>query len=135
MNAEIKKQIRIEVYAAAEWLVSRFGAHDFNGYFACFDPTATFIFYNVPCVLNGRAKYMAVWRRWEAEDGFRILGCYSSQQAVHLNPNYSVAVFTHLVETTMKKNGREVVLYERESIVFVKHGQQWIAVHEHLSLQ
>lgn len=44
-----------------------------------------------------------------------------------------VAVFTHEVATDVSLGGERGVSRERETIVFRRDGDGWIAVHEHLS--
>lgn len=121
-----------EVLAAAATLVDAFGRHDAPAYFACFDADATFLFHNHPELLASRAAWEALWRRWEDEDGFRVLGCRSSDQAVRLLTE-DVAVFTHRVETEARVGGEAATTHERETIVFRRGPHGWRAVHEHLS--
>ncbi len=120
-----------EVSAAAAALVAAFGSHDREGYFACFAPSATFLFYNFERPLTSRADYEAVWREWEAGD-FRVLGCVSTDGAVTMLRD-DLAVFTHAVRTTLKDGESSIVLGERESIVFQRVDGRWFGVHEHLS--
>jgi ketosteroid isomerase-like protein len=122
-----------EVLEAAVALVEAFARHDVAAYFAAFRPDATFCFHTHPEVLRSRAEYEELWRSWEA-DGFRVLGCTSSEQ--HVQPLGDVAVFTHRVATRVRV-GRpgtaEESLDERETIVFARTDKGWRAVHEHLS--
>ena len=120
------------VLAAAEQLVGAFGRHDREAYFSCFAPEATFVFYNQPVRFENRKEYKDEWRRWEVEDGFRVLSCQSSQQ--HVQRFGDLAIFTHSVYTVIATTKGEETLRERETIVF-RAGKPgtWIAVHEHLS--
>lgn len=120
------------VLSAADALVDAFGRHDRNAYFAAFAPEATFLFYNLDRPLDGRAAYEAEWALWEARDGFRVLGCRSSDRKVQLVGN--VAIFTHAVQTELSVGGEQVINNERETIVFSRDASgRWLAVHEHLS--
>ena len=121
-----------EVLAAARALVESFGSHDVAAYFAAFRPDATFLFYTHPEPLRSRADYEELWRSWEREDGFRVLGCASSQQHVQIVGD--VAVFTHRVATQVRAGGKHQSLDERETILFARDDDGgWLAVHEHLS--
>ena len=51
------------VLQAAAHLVSRFAAHDFEGYFSCFDQNAVFIFHTSPNVLVSKAEYQNEWQK------------------------------------------------------------------------
>jgi ketosteroid isomerase-like protein len=118
------------VLAAAASLVEAFGRHDVEAYFAAFHPEATFVFYTHPTPLRSRAAYEELWRSWE-QDGFRVLSCASSDQ--HVQELGDVAVFTHRVATRVRFGADEESLDERETIVFARSGEGWVAVHEHLS--
>lgn len=121
-----------DVLGAARGLVAAFGRHDTAAYFACFSPDATFLFYTHDRPLRSRAAYEALWNRWEQEDGFRVLGCDSSDQHVQLLGD--VAIFTHDVRTVVRVAGAEETVEERETIVFrLDDAGGWVAVHEHLS--
>jgi ketosteroid isomerase-like protein len=120
------------VLRAAACLVACFAAHDTAGYFAAFVPEASFIFHNMAEVLPSRAAYEALWRRWEREDGFRVLACRSFEQAVKMIDE--IAIFTHRVETRVAFGTDEQQSAERETIIFHRQpGGEWLAVHEHLS--
>jgi ketosteroid isomerase-like protein len=119
------------VLAAAARLVDAFSRHDSEAYFAAFAEDASFIFHNLDRVLTSRDAYRAEWRLWEERDGFRVLGCRSSDQAVQLAGD--VAVFTHTVETDVSAAGEILTNLERETIVFRREGGEWVAFHEHLS--
>jgi ketosteroid isomerase-like protein len=119
-----------EVLAAAASLVDAFGRHDVESYFAAFREDATFVFHSHPEPLGSRAEYEALWRSWE-QDGFRVLSCVSSERRVQ--DLGTVAVFTHRVATRVRLGGVEDRLDERETIVFARDRDRWVAVHEHLS--
>jgi ketosteroid isomerase-like protein len=121
------------VLAAARDLVRAFGEHDVAGYFGCFAPDATFIFYTTADRLASREQYQRLWRQWETQDGFRVVSCRSDRPAVQLLGD--AAVFTHEVTTVVRTSGGEQTLHERETIVFRREAAGWIAVHEHLSPQ
>jgi ketosteroid isomerase-like protein len=118
------------VLAAAASLVDAFGRHDVDAYFAAFRPDASFVFHTHAEPLRSRGDYEQLWRTWE-RDGFRVLGCHSSDQ--HVQPLGGVAVFTHRVATHVRFGDEEEHLDERETIVFVREASGWTAVHEHLS--
>ncbi|GAA1641297.1 YybH family protein [Actinoplanes couchii] len=115
---------------AARRLVAAFAAHDTAGYFGCFAADATFLFHTTPGLLRSRSDYEQLWYGWE-RDGFRVLSCDSSDQ--HVQEYGDTAIFTHRVRTTVFLEGSEQILSERETIVFRRDGDTWLAVHEHLS--
>ncbi|MDX3926093.1 MAG: nuclear transport factor 2 family protein [Shinella sp.] len=120
------------VLAAADALVTAFANHDRDAYFAAFAPQATFLFYNLDRRLGTRAEYEEEWQLWERRDGFRVLGCRSSDRKVQLVGD--VAIFTHAVETDLSAGGETITNSERETIVFSRGADgRWLAVHEHLS--
>jgi len=119
-----------DVLETAASLVGAFGAHDVAAYFEAFRPDATFVFHTHPEPLRSRAAYERLWDTWE-RDGFRVLGCESSDQ--HVQVVGDVAVFTHRVRTRVRFGVEEDDLDERETIVFVREEDRWRAVHEHLS--
>jgi ketosteroid isomerase-like protein len=121
-----------EVEAAAGALVAAFGAGRVEDYFACFAPDATFVFHTTPERLQSRAAYQELWRRWEAEDAFRVVACTSSNGVVQRLGD-GVAAFVHDVATRVATAAGEEDLRERETIVFARRDGGWIAVHEHLS--
>ncbi|MBN3728143.1 YybH family protein [Burkholderia sp. Ac-20379] len=121
-----------QVMAAADALIDAFGRHDREAYFAAFAPEASFVFHHVDAPLRSREAYAARWREWERDDGFAVLGCESRERAVQLAGD-GVAIFTHAVRTTLRTRAGQDVLDERETIVFARAGQRWLAVHEHLS--
>ena len=121
-----------EVLDAAAAVVAAFGRHDTAAYFAGFREDATFVFPTSPEPLGSRADYERLWQSWE-QDGFRVLACTSSEQHVQLLGD--TAVFTHRVSTRLRlaTDQPEESLDERETIVFARDGDRWLAVHEHLS--
>ncbi len=122
------------VLAAGAKIVDDFGHHRTTDYFAGFAEDATFMFYTHTERLDSRAAYEALWAKWESDDGFRVQACRSTNQKVQLLGK-DAAVFTHLVSSDIEFAGEVSTLEERETIVFAKHADQWLAVHEHLSPQ
>ncbi|MGW0948965.1 YybH family protein [Streptomyces sp. NPDC002623] len=121
-----------EVRTAADALVAAFAEGRLDDYFDAFAPDATFVFHTTPQRLGSTAEYRALWQRWVAEDGFRILGCTSSAQLIQ--PFGDTAVFSHDVETRISTHAGEETVQERETIVLARaEGGRWVAVHEHLS--
>jgi len=120
------------VRSAATALVTAFGAHDREAYFASFAPSASFLFHNVDHVVASRADYETLWRSWEA-DGFKVLGCASSNGAVTMVSD-EIGVFIHTVRTTVADTAGPLVLGERETIIFQLIDGRWLGVHEHLSI-
>jgi ketosteroid isomerase-like protein len=120
------------VAAAAARLVAAFGAGRVDDYFDCFAADASFVFYTTRERLESRAAYRSLWFRWESEDGFRVLGCESSNPLI-TRVGDDVAVFVHDVATVVATNAGEETLAERETIVFARRDGAWLAVHEHLS--
>jgi ketosteroid isomerase-like protein len=121
-----------EVLDAAAKIVHDFGHHRTAEYFAGFAPDASFMFYTHTERLDSRAAYEQLWAKWEAEDGFKVHGCRSSNQLVQLIGE-DAAVFSHLVSSDIEFGGEVSTIAERETIVFAKQGGRWVAVHEHLS--
>ena len=121
-----------EVLAAADRLIAAFGRHDVTAYFAAFAPEASFIFYNLDSTLENRAAYEDEWALWESRDGFRVLGCRSTDRTVQIAGD--TAIFTHTVETDVAFAEQKSTNHERETIVFSRQQDgQWLAIHEHLS--
>jgi ketosteroid isomerase-like protein len=120
------------VLAAARCLVDAFSRHDTEAYFAAFAEDASFIFHNLDRVLTSREAYRTEWLLWETRDGFRVLSCRSLDQRVQMAVD--VAVFTHTVETDVSIGGETTTNRERETIVFRREGDTWVAFHEHLSI-
>ncbi|SEL61991.1 Ketosteroid isomerase homolog [Blastococcus sp. DSM 46786] len=120
-----------EVREAAAELVAAFGRGDLEAYFGCFAEDATFLFHTTGRLLTSTAEYRREWARWVAEDGFRVLDCATDDTAVQVLGD--TAVLTHRVRTTVSTTAGTAVLHERETIVFSRDGDRWLAVHEHLS--
>ncbi|MGJ7551736.1 YybH family protein [Pseudomonas alloputida] len=121
----------LQVRQAAADLIKAFASNDTARYFACFSEDATFLFHTLPQPLLSRRDYEDLWAQWQAE-GFAVLGCESSNVQVSLQGD--VAIFMHDVATHIRIAGEEHQLAERETIVFRRHGEQWLACHEHLSV-
>ncbi len=121
-----------EVLAAAAKIVADFGAHNTAAYFAGFAPDASFMFYTHTERLDSRAAYEVLWAKGEAEDGFKVHGCKSTNQLVQLI-GADAAVFSHNVESSIEFGGEVSTVLERETIVFALIDGAWLAVHEHLS--
>lgn len=121
-----------EVAAAAAELVTAFAEGRRDDYFAAFASEATFIFPTTASRLESIKQYREQWRKWESEDGFRVLDCVSSNQLVQVLGD-GAGIFVHDVETRVQVGGAEDTLRERETIVFTRRGDRWLAVHEHLS--
>ena len=121
-----------EVLAAAAKIVDDFGNHRTEAYFAGFAVDATFMFYTHTERLDSRVAYETLWAMWEAEEGFKVHACRSTNQKVQLIAN-NAAVFTHLVSSDVEFAGEMSTVEERETIVFARHGDKWVAIHEHLS--
>lgn len=120
-----------QVLAAADALIDAFGRHDRDAYFAAFAPHASFVFHHVADPLPTRDVYEALWRKWEHEDRFAVMQCESRDR--HVMPLGDSAIFTHTVRTKISTRAGLDTLDERETIVFARAGQRWLAVHEHLS--
>ncbi|WP_060477529.1 MULTISPECIES: YybH family protein [Pseudomonas] len=120
-----------QVRKAAADLIAAFASNDSARYFACFSEDATFLFHTLPQPLLSRREYQALWAQWQAE-GLAVLGCESSNVQVSLQGE--VAIFMHDVATHIRLAGEEHQLAERETIVFRRQGDHWLACHEHLSV-
>lgn len=120
-----------EVLQAAADLVAAFGEHRRADYFDCFDPAASFIFYTADTRLESRAAYEELWSSWETDHGFQVHHCTSTNQRVDIVAD--TGVFMHDVATTLDMDGSTDTVHERETIVFARRGDRWVAVHEHLS--
>lgn len=129
---DASQTVQQEVLAAADAVVRAFAGGDSAAYFACFAPEATFVFHTTPQRLGSRAAYEALWEQWVTEDGFRVVACASSNQHVQILGADS-AVFVHDVATVLELGGAREELSERETIVFERRDEVWMAVHEHLS--
>jgi len=121
----------LQVRQAAADLVAAFASNDTARYFACFSEDATFLFHTLAQPLLSRRAYEDLWAQWQAE-GFAVLGCSSSNVQVSLQGE--VATFMHDVATHIRIAGEEHQLDERETIVFRRQGERWLACHEHLSV-
>ncbi|NIF28577.1 nuclear transport factor 2 family protein [Pantoea sp. Tr-811] len=121
----------LQVRQAAADLVAAFASNDTARYFACFSEGATFLFHTLAQPLLSRRAYEDLWAQWQA-DGFAVLGCESSNVQVSLQGE--VAIFMHDVATHIRIAGETHQLAERETIVFRRHGERWLACHEHLSV-
>jgi uncharacterized protein (TIGR02246 family) len=121
-----------EVQQAVAALVAAFGEGRLDEYFDCFAPDATFVFYTAPVRLMSVDEYRALWARWVAEDGFRVVSCRTSDTNVQLFGD--IAVVTHSVKTRISTDQGEDTLDERETIVMARGVDgHWLGVHEHLS--
>lgn len=121
------------VLEAAAEIVAAFGSHNKDRYFSCFSPAATFIFYSSDKPFASRREYEDEWDSWE-KGGFRVHGCFSSEAKVTLHADSQIAIFTHTVRTESSISGERMTIGERETIVFEKNDERWLAIHEHLSL-
>ncbi len=121
-----------QVLAAAAKIVEDFGNHRTADYFSGFSEDASFIFYTHTERLNSRHDYEILWAKWESDDGFKVHACRSSNQLVQL-VGEDAAVFTHLVSSDIEFAGEVSTIEERETIVFARVEQAWVAIHEHLS--
>lgn len=72
-----------------------------------------------------------MWSQWEREAGFNVLACTSTAQRVQEYGD--LAVFTHRVHTLRVKDDTEDEVFERETIVLRREGDNWTCIHEHLS--
>lgn len=131
MRPLVDHALQAQVRQAAANLVDAFASNDTERYFACFSEDASFLFHTLPEPLHTRSAYQDLWRQWQAE-GFAVLGCQSSNASVSLQGE--VAIFMHDVATHIRIGGAEHHLQERETIVFRRHGERWLACHEHLSV-
>ncbi|MEW1778869.1 nuclear transport factor 2 family protein [Streptomyces sp. NPDC086777] len=118
--------------AAADALIAAFAEGRTDDYFAAFAPDATFVFHTTGRRLESTQEYRELWQQWSDEDGFRVLACESADRRLQLLGD--TAVFTHSVTTRVTTTAGEDVLHERETIVLRRTaGDDWQAVHEHLS--
>lgn len=124
------QQFEAHVLQAAHDLVAAFARTDTEAYFAAFSEDATFLFHTLPSPLLSRAAYRKVWDGWLA-DGFAVLDCQSTRAQVRLLGD--MAIFMHDVATRIRFGTEESQLEERETIVFRRDGERWLACHEHLS--
>lgn len=121
-----------QVKSAAAAIVDHFGSGRVAQYFECFAPDADFIFYTYNERIVSRKAYVELWKTWEEDLGFKVLGCTSINQNVRLMDENN-AVFTHDVSSKIQTNDGIDIVLERETIVFRFSDGKWVAVHEHLS--
>lgn len=121
----------LQVRQAAADLVAAFASNDSARYFACFSEDATFLFHTLAQPLLSRRAYEQLWAQWQAE-GFAVLACQSSN--IHISLQGELAIFIHDVATRIRIAGEEHALNERETIVFRRQDERWLACHEHLSV-
>jgi uncharacterized protein (TIGR02246 family) len=122
----------IEIRGAVAALVAAFDEGRLEDYFDCFAPDATFVFHTTPVRLMSVDEYRALWARWVAEDGFRVMSCRTFDTNVQSFGD--IAVVTHSVETRISTSQGEDTLQERETIVLTRGADgRWLGVHEHLS--
>ena len=119
-----------QVQLAAQRLVDAFSRNDASAYFASFTEDATFVFHNMEQPLLSRHAWFTQWTDWQKEGG-AIIKCVSSNQHVQINGD--VAIFFHDVDTLVQSGGQQRRLAERETIIFRRTQQGWLACHEHLS--
>jgi ketosteroid isomerase-like protein len=119
------------VVDASKAIVSAFGRDDPEAYFKLFASDATFIFHTTQRRLEDRRAYELEWATWRRDLGFRVRSCTSANQRVQLFG--AVAILSHDVRTEITTNDGDATLMERETIVFHRRGDRWVAVHEHLS--
>jgi ketosteroid isomerase-like protein len=119
------------VVDASRAIVSAFGRDDPEAYFKLFASDATFIFHTTQRRLEDRRAYELEWATWRRDLGFRVRSCKSSNQRIQLFG--AVAVLSHDVRTEITTKDGDAILMERETIVFHRRGDRWVAVHEHLS--
>ena len=120
-----------DALAAVDAIITHFGNHERDAYFAGFAPEATFLFYTTPDRVESRAAYKQLWDEWEKEAGFHVLSCSSSNRRIQVFGD--TAVFSHDVDTTLTMEGVTESVTERESIILERRGGQWLGIHEHLS--
>jgi ketosteroid isomerase-like protein len=120
------------LHSSLNKLLTAFGTHDKDAYFSCFHPEATFMFYTVPDMIPNRYEYQKIWREWEENLEFKVMGCVSKNQNWQYFQN--TAIFTHQVETQLKTIDGQQTINEKESIVFqLQDNGEWLCIHEHLS--
>lgn len=123
------------VLDAVDRIVRAFGNNDTATYFELFSENASFVFHNHDRRLESTEEYRQLWHAWERDDGFHVLDCLSTERRVDLYGD--AAVFSHVVLTTVRstRDGEFTTAQstERETIVLMRSGAGWIAVHEHLS--
>lgn len=118
--------------AAINGLVDSFGRHDRDAYFGYFASDATFLFHNSAVRLESREQYEALWREWEEIGAFQVLSCTSTNRRIQIFGE--TAVFSHDVRTELTMAGETSTIDERESIIMHYANDEWLCVHEHLSV-
>lgn len=121
-----------DVLTTAAGLVEAFGSHNTESYFSFFHEDASFIFYTHPEILKSREEWENLWASWEREHGFRVHSCVSHEPQVQMLGD-DVAIFRHIVVSSIEMGHHLETVTERETIVFRKVNSLWLAVHEHLS--
>jgi len=121
-----------EVNRCADSLVEAFGSNNVERYFEHFDPNATFIFYTHDKILYSRQEYVELWNQWVRKSNFTVLSCTTRNRDVRFS-DAETAILTHEVTTLLSFDGNPEQVNERETIVFHKKSDGWLAVHEHLS--
>ena len=119
------------VEAAADALLDAFAANDRPRYFSSFVPEASFVFPIVDRVMLSRDDYAAEWQNWIDTDDFKVTAFQSLDRLIQVYGD--VAIFIHRSVTHSTGHGGERVLNERETIIFRKINDKWMAVHEHVS--
>jgi ketosteroid isomerase-like protein len=83
-------------------------------------------------MIPNRYEYQKIWREWEENLEFKVMGCVSKNQNWQYFQN--TAIFTHQVETQLKTIDGQQTINEKESIVFqLQDNGEWLCIHEHLS--
>lgn len=119
------RQVR-DAYAQ---LMNAFASGDSDRYFACFHEDASFLFPGEP-LLEPRSAYRSSWLRWQ-DEGVRFTEVVADDVRVRVFGD--TAVVTHHIVTTVNAGGNATVDRERESIIFTRTAEGWLAIHEHLS--
>ena len=117
------------VREAYDQLMKAFASGDLEKYFACFHEDASFLFPGEP-LLEPRSAYRSKWLRWK-DEGVRVAEVVADDVRVRLFGD--TAVVTHHIVTTVTVGGNSTVDRERESIIFTRTEEGWLAIHEHLS--
>lgn len=118
-----------QVREAYDQLMNAFVSGDSDKYFACFHEDASFLFPGEP-LLEPRSAYRSSWLRWQ-DEGVRFSGVVADDVRVRVFGD--TAVVTHRIKTTVHAGGESTVDRERESIIFTRTAEGWLAIHEHLS--
>lgn len=121
-----------QVREAVERIVAAFGAGRLDEYFGSFHPGSTFVFHTEDRRLESVDDYRRLWERWVDEDGFEVLGCWTTDPRIQMWGD--VAVVTHTVFTKSRTREGETDRRERETIVLARQADgRWLGIHEHLS--